>query len=177
MRGLPHGVEQRPLEGAEDETVRCWTAAASTFAPAQWNVVSSNAGVLRGVHVHHRHDDYLCVVRGRAVVGLHDLRPDSPTRGRAAAVTLRAERPGAIVIPHGVAHGFWFPEPSVHLYAVSHAWDPDDELGCRWDDPELEIPWTPEAPLLSARDAAAGSVAELRAVLGRAAPEPLIEAR
>ena len=33
------------------------------------------------MHVHVRHDEYFMVVRGRASVGLHDLRPDSPTEG------------------------------------------------------------------------------------------------
>jgi len=51
----------------------------------------------------------------------------------------------------------------VHIYAVSHYWDVDDELGCRWNDPDLEIPWSPEDPLLSPRDADLPSLAELMA--------------
>ncbi len=89
------------------------------------------------------------------MVGLRDLRRGSPTEGLSTIVELGRENPAALVIPHGVAHGFYFPEPSLHVYAVSEYWDPTDELGCRWDDPELEIPWPTETARVSERDAAA----------------------
>jgi dTDP-4-dehydrorhamnose 3,5-epimerase len=131
--------------------------------PVQWNLVSSEANVLRGVHVHHRHEDYLTLCAGCATVGLHDLRADSPTAGLGTALELDADSPTALVIPPGVAHGFYFPEPALHVYAVSHDWDPGDELGCRWDDPELGIAWPCSTPLISPRDAALGPLSELRA--------------
>ena len=59
----------------------------------QWNAVWSEAGVLRGVHVHIRHDDYLTVPVGRASVGLRDLRRGSPTEGLSALVELSARAP------------------------------------------------------------------------------------
>jgi len=136
--------------------------------PAQWNVVASNANVLRGVHAHWRHTDYLTVVAGRATVGLHDLREGSPTDGLGVAVELGAERPAALVIPNGVAHGFYFGEPSIHVYAVSHEWDPSDELGCRWDDPALGIDWPCDDPQLSDRDGVLGSLSELRLAVSAA---------
>jgi dTDP-4-dehydrorhamnose 3,5-epimerase len=133
-------------------------------APVQWNVVSSAAGVLRGVHAHWRHTDYLTVVAGRATIGLHDLREDSATAGVGCTVELGAHAPAALVIPTGVAHGFYFREPSVHVYAVSEEFDPADEHGCRYDDPELGIDWQlDEAPLLSSRDRRLGSLSDLRA--------------
>jgi len=67
-----------------------------------------------------------------------------------------------VSIPTGVAHGFYFHEPSVHLYAVSHYWDPADELACHWTDPDLGIPWPAAEPILSERDAAAGTLSQLR---------------
>jgi len=117
------------------------------------------------VHVHRRHADYLTVVAGRASVGLCDLRPVSGTPERATIVDLDSERPAAIMIPTGVAHGFLFRAPSIHVYAVTHTWDPDDELGCRWDDPELGIPWPSEPTSVSERDLALPRLAELRAAL------------
>ena len=125
------------------------------IAPVQWNVVRSEAGVLRGVHVHVRHDDYLILLDGRALVGLRDLRPHSPTSGRTCLFEMRGDELAALTIPPGVAHGFYFPEAAVHLYAVSEYWDPADELGCHWADPALEIPWPAEPAILSTRDAAA----------------------
>lgn len=137
-------------------------------APVQWNLVRSEARVLRGVHVHHRHDDYLLVVNGTAIVGLTDLRRGSATENMSTMVTLDADHPRAITIPHGVAHGFYFPHAATHLYSVSDYWDHDDELGCHYADPDLGLCWPDSDPVLSPRDATAGSLAAMRAALERA---------
>ena len=132
------------------------------IAPVRWNAVRSRATVLRGVHVHPRHDDYLLAYEGEASIGLRDLREASPTAGLATCVEMRGASPFALTIPHGVAHGFYFHTDAIHFYAVSHYRDPEDELGCRWDDPELEIPWPIKRALISARDEALPSLRELQ---------------
>jgi dTDP-4-dehydrorhamnose 3,5-epimerase len=164
---LPQGVEIHELEPHADsrgvfvELFRdSWSL---DVAPVQWNAVQSRANVLRGVHAHWRHADYLTIVSGRATIGLYDVREGSQTEGLGATVELTAEAPGALTIPPGVAHGFYFHEPSIHVYAVSHDWDPTDELGCRWDDPELALAWPCTAPDISDRDRALGPLSELRA--------------
>jgi dTDP-4-dehydrorhamnose 3,5-epimerase len=35
---------------------------------------------------------------------------------------------------------------------VDHYYDPDDELGVAWDDPDLGIDWSIEEPVTSVRD-------------------------
>lgn len=184
---LPHDLLLTPLEPHGDDRGTFLELFRADWAtgvePVQWNAVHSAAGVLRGVHVHPRHDDYLTVVRGRATVGLRDLRDGSPTAGAAARVERDAARPCAISIPHGVAHGFYFHQPSTHVYAVSHYWDTADELGCRWDDPALEIPWPQGTAQLSPRDetlpplagalGAPGGDAELSSCLVVAASGPV----
>jgi dTDP-4-dehydrorhamnose 3,5-epimerase len=172
---LPAGTILRPLKPHRDDRGTFtelyrgeWDTGVS---PIQWNAVRSEAGVLRGVHVHIRHDDYLTVPIGRAVVGLRDLRRGSPTEGLSALVELGDDRAGALIIPHGVAHGFYFFEPSLHVYAVTEYWSPSDELGCRWDDPELEIPWPVRSARISRRDAESQS---LRGLLDELEPwQPL----
>jgi dTDP-4-dehydrorhamnose 3,5-epimerase len=99
------------------------------------------------------------------VVGLHDLRCSSSTYHASTLVALTGSALQALVIPPGVAHGFFFPEPSLHIYAVSHYWNTEDELGCRWDDPELKLPWPCETPILSQRDANLGTFAALNRLL------------
>ena len=66
------------------------------------------------------------------------------------------------MIPAGVGHGFFSAEASVVMYGVSKYWDPEDELGVRWDDPALGIAWPPEAAyaLVSGRDAGFPTLAE-----------------
>jgi dTDP-4-dehydrorhamnose 3,5-epimerase len=47
-------------------------------------------------------------------------------------------------------------------YGVTSYWDPEeDELGCRWDDPDLGLDWQLTAPVLSERDASAQPLAQL----------------
>jgi dTDP-4-dehydrorhamnose 3,5-epimerase len=142
------------------------------FAPVQWNAVSSRTNVLRGVHVHVVHWDYLLLVRGSALVALRDLRSGSPTEGESTIVELNSARVRALVIPPGVAHGFYFLEESIHIYSVSEYWNEEDELGCHWADPELQFDWPVSKPELSQRDASAGSLSLL---LGRlAAHQPIM---
>ena len=73
---------------------------------------------------------------------------------------------GALLIPPGVGHAFVSAEPTTHLYATDEYWDPTDEFGCRWDDSALGLDWPPiHEPLLSERDAASGSYAQLEVLL------------
>lgn len=132
--------------------------------PVQWNFVRSEGNVLRGVHVHVSHVDYVVALQGRMLVGVRDLR-----QGEAGAIVeLYAAAPAMLTIPPGVAHGFYFPEPGAFIYGMTHYWDPvNDELDCRWDDAGLAIPWPDgcASPRLSPRDQGAGSLEQLRATL------------
>jgi dTDP-4-dehydrorhamnose 3,5-epimerase len=162
---LPFGVSLRPLQEHSDGPVRTTQIFARAWplevVPVQWNLVNSAANTLRGVHVHLTHWDYLFVVSGEMLLGLHDMRPDSPTRRTSAQRRLTGESPCGIAIPPGVAHGFCFASKATYFYAVSHYWNPSDELGCRWNDPELGLSWPVSGPLLSPRDAAASDYGAL----------------
>ena len=177
MQTLPAGVELRPLDRhADDRGSFLEMYRVSWFqdrSPAlQWNLVRSRAGTLRGVHVHVVHSDFWLLVEGVATVGLCDLRRHSPTFRLAVDLPVRAGDPVLVVIPRGVAHGFLFHQPSLHVYSVTSYWDPADELGCRWDDPDLGIQWPAGAPpTLSDRDQAAPSLAALMATIEPQQPE------
>jgi dTDP-4-dehydrorhamnose 3,5-epimerase len=129
--------------------------------PVQWNIVTSNAGVLRGVHVHIRHNDYLILLKGHASIGLRDLRKNSPTYGMTSLIEMKEDQLQTLTIPYGVAHGFYFHKSSLHLYAVSEYFNPEDELRCHWADPELKIPWPTQSAHVSDCDAGALSFNEL----------------
>lgn len=131
-------------------------------ALVQWNFVRSEPRVLRGVHGHFRHSDYLIVLEGRATFGLKDLRRESLSYGVSSMVELRSGNLQALIIPPGVAHGFYFHEPTLHIYGVTSYWDQEDELGCRWDDPELEMDWPDGSPTISPRDATLPGFSEFR---------------
>jgi len=129
-----------------------------SVAARQWVLLQSGTASMRGVHLHHRHSDYVTVLSGRLQLGLRDCRvPD----GRAAMLELDAATPVALRIPPGVAHGFLHLAPTQMLLGVDDFWDPRDELGCRFDDPRLGLEWALSDPLLSVRDRDAGDFARL----------------
>jgi dTDP-4-dehydrorhamnose 3,5-epimerase len=167
-QGLPDGVIVTRLTPHPDDRgvfTEVWRAEWSTeTVPVQWNVVRSGSNVIRGMHVHVIHDDYVFVAMGRAVIAVLDLRDDSPTVGVCETVVLDGN--DGITIPHGVAHAFHFTEPSIHVYSVSHYFDLNDELGCRYDDPDIGIEWSHTARI-SDRDAGLGTLADLQVELNR----------
>lgn len=154
---LPLGVSLRSLQTHHDQRgslTEVFRASWRTGIDAvQWNYVESARAVLRGVHVHIKHSDYLILLTGHATFGLRDLRQGSTTEGLTALIEMHGSAPHALTIPPGVAHGFYFHEPSTHIYGVSEFWDQHDELGCHWADPELKIKWPNASPVISARDA------------------------
>ncbi len=142
--------------------------------PVQWSVVHSIAGVLRGMHLHRRHDEYFALLEGRALIGLHDLRPDSPTAGQSSLFEMTGAHLACVAFPRGILHGWYFPDPSFHLQAVSEAfldYGDDDNHGCHWADPDLGIPWPQKTVILSERAAGFPSLRELTSRLS-ASPFP-----
>ena len=129
--------------------------------PVQWNIAKSHPNVLRGVHAHIKHDDYIVLLEGKALIGLQDLRLNSQTYGKAMVIEMDGEYPSRLTIPPGVVHGFYFCHSSILLHAVSEYWDPRDELKCHWKAPELQIPWEIESPQISDSDAKAPSFRQL----------------
>ncbi len=127
---------------------------------SQWNVSRCANNSLRGVHLHFRHTDYLVVLSGRFVFGLRDLRRESASFGRTAMLDLTG---GALLIPPGIAHGFHCVAEGTLVYGLSHTWDADDDLACRWDDPDHDLAFPAVNPILSARDREAGGFRDLLA--------------
>jgi dTDP-4-dehydrorhamnose 3,5-epimerase len=128
----------------------------------QANLSRSRANVLRGLHFHRRQADYWCVLDGAARVGLYDLRAGSPTEGVASIVDLTTEDPRCLLIPRGVAHGFYTGQGLLLQYLVDEAYAGSDEFGVAWDDPALGIDWGAADPVLSERDRSNPSLADVR---------------
>lgn len=118
----------------------------------QCNRSESKAGVLRGLHYHHRQIDYWYVIHGTIRVGLADLRPSSPTYMRTHTLEIGEANNAGVFIPVGVAHGFVALTDAILTYMVNNYYDGSDENGVFWSDPQLQVPWGIDAPLLSPRD-------------------------
>ena len=67
-------------------------------------------------------------------------------------------------MPPGFAHGFLvLSDVADFVYKCTDYYDPESERAIRWDDPAIGVDWPLEpgtTPILSARDAAAGGLAE-----------------
>ena len=121
----------------------------------QDNHSSSRKGTLRGLHYQLNHPQAkLCrVIEGEALDVAVDIRLGSPQFGKWTKVILSANAQNQIYVPAGFAHGFLALTDSVQfLYKCSDYYDRADEHGILWNDPDLQINWRIERPLLSGRD-------------------------
>lgn len=128
----------------------------------QWNWIRSKPNVLRGMHVHQFYDEYYVPMQGPMFFGLADMRPHSPTYRQVMGFRWDG-RDRAFIVPKGVAHGVCCEEAFMLAYGLTNVFDGAGELGCRFDDPEIEIDWPVRDPILSERDSTAGTFADLLA--------------
>jgi dTDP-4-dehydrorhamnose 3,5-epimerase len=133
----------------------------------QDNHSRSPRGVLRGLHwqaAPHAQGKLVRVTQGAVFDVAVDIRAGSPTFGRWYGVELSGENHRQLWIAPGLAHGFLvLSESADFLYKATDYYAPAAERAIRWDDPDLAIAW-PDlgmAPIVSAKDAAAGAFAAL----------------
>jgi len=122
----------------------------------QDNVSASKAGVLRGLHGDARMAKLVQVLCGSAFDVIVDVRKGSPSYARWAGITLGAATHAQLYIPAGCLHGFLALEDDTLLtYKQTAEYDPAQEIGIAWNDPDLAIAWPLEGatPILSAKDA------------------------
>ena len=129
----------RDNRGILVETLRAdWTdlfdSEERPFAQTYYSVTEPNVARDENEwHVHERQEDRFVVLSGEMVIGLHDPRPDSPTRG-----TINLFRMGdslgddgqfAVLIPRLVHHGFVVGpnRPAVLTNFPTRIYDPNDE--------------------------------------------------
>ena len=106
---------------------------------------SKKTGTLRGIHFQvppAPQSKLIAVLRGRILDVVIDLRRDSPTYGKFVSKELSAHSGLQMYIPVGFAHGFLTLEDDVTVqYKVSHYYAPRHEIGIRWNDPDIAVPW------------------------------------
>ena len=130
----------------------------------QDNHSRSVAGTLRGLHLQVRHAQgkLIRVIEGEVFDVAVDVRRGSPTFGRWVGVTLTADNFRQCYVPPGFAHGFCVVSPIAQVeYKATDIYDPASELGVAWNDPALAIRWPVGQPLLSERDSAYPTLAEV----------------
>ena len=131
----------------------------------QDNFSHSVAGVVRGLHFQYPPSPQaklVSVVNGRILDAIVDIRRGSPAYGRWFSIELSSENRKSLYVPEGFAHGFAvLSDQADVLYKVSGEFDPEAEGGIRWNDPAVGIAWPLTDPIVSPRDAALPTLAEL----------------
>jgi dTDP-4-dehydrorhamnose 3,5-epimerase len=129
----------------------------------QVNQSRSTRGVVRGLHFQWDppQGKLMRVVAGHALMVAVDIRPGSPTLGAHVAVEGSAEEPVLVWAPAPFARGFCVLSAHADIeYFCTAEYSPGAESGIRWDDADIGIGWPVESPVVSAKDAAAGSLAD-----------------
>ncbi len=124
----------------------------------QENHSQSNAGTLRGLHYQNQpmaQGKLVRVIRGEILDVVVDLRRGAPTYGKWIGARLSEKNKHMLYIAPWFAHGFCvLGETAEVLYKTTAEYSPSHEAGILWNDPDLAIDWTIEAPMLSDRDLA-----------------------
>ncbi|MGY0018385.1 dTDP-4-dehydrorhamnose 3,5-epimerase family protein [Streptomyces sp. YJ-C3] len=141
----------------------------ASFRTAQANCSVSRRGALRGIHYTNASQGqakYVTCVRGAILDAVVDLRVGSPTYGMSELIRLDADHRRAVHLKEGLGHAFLaLTDDATVVYLCSALYAPDHEGTVHPLDPDLGIPW-PLAdvgtPILSAKDAAAPTLAQAR---------------
>ncbi|PCJ86045.1 MAG: dTDP-4-dehydrorhamnose 3,5-epimerase [Flavobacteriales bacterium] len=130
------------------------TGAHATFL--QDNESMSQKGVLRGLHFQtppFAQGKLIRVIKGSVMDIAVDIRKNSPTYGQHFSVMLSEENKKMIWVPIGFAHGFLTTEDNtIFSYKCTQVYNKASEDSIYWNDPDLNINWGIEDPVLSVKD-------------------------
>jgi dTDP-4-dehydrorhamnose 3,5-epimerase len=139
------------------------------FDMRQANCSVSATGVLRGLHFAQlppSQAKFVTCVKGSVFDVVVDIRVGSPTYGQWDSVLLDDVDRRSVYLSEGLAHGFLsLQDDSTVMYLCSTPYAPQREHTIAATDPDIGIDWPMPAAelLLSERDAAAPSLAAVRA--------------
>lgn len=152
----------------ETHHVQRYEDAGMTERFVQDNYSRSVRDTLRGLHFQepHAQGKLVMVVEGAVYDVVVDIRKGSPTFGQWYGAELSAENLRQMYIPPGCAHGFCVvSEAAAFLYKCTEYYSPNDERGILWNDPALGIVWPVSRPILSGKDRAYRTLAQMQAEL------------
>ncbi|MCF8331787.1 MAG: dTDP-4-dehydrorhamnose 3,5-epimerase [Bacteroidales bacterium] len=122
----------------------------------QDNESKSQKHVLRGLHFQKppfAQGKLVRVIKGKVLDVAVDIRQGSPTFGRYHAVEISEENKRMFWIPPGFAHGFVTLENgTIFFYKCTDFYNKESEGSILWNDPELNIQWGVDSPILSEKD-------------------------
>lgn len=125
----------------------------------QDNISKSKKNTIRGLHyqVGEKAQGKLCkVVYGNVLDVAVDIRFGSPTFGKYFSCELSEENHKQLWIPPGFAHGFSvLSDVAIFTYKCTSFYSKQDERSIIFNDPDLNIDWKVEIPIVSEKDLSA----------------------
>ena len=122
----------------------------------QDNQSLSNKNVLRGLHFQappFAQGKLVRVITGSVLDIAVDIRKESATYGKYFSVILSEQNKKMFWIPPGFAHGFLtLEDQTIFSYKCSENYNPSSEGSLLWNDPQLNIEWNIDEPIVSAKD-------------------------
>ena len=124
----------------------------------QDNHSRSSKGVLRGLHYQYPQwqGKLVRAISGEIFDVAVDIRRDSPTYGQWFGAILNDENKQQLYVPPGFAHGFCVVSDIADVaYKCTSDYRPEQDVGIRWNDPDIAVEWPIKEPLISDKDAKA----------------------
>lgn len=122
----------------------------------QDNESQSAKDVLRGLHFQkppYEQGKLVRVIKGAVLDVAVDIRHGSPFYGKWVAQELTENNKLMLWIPPGFAHGFvTLAEQTIFSYKCTRFYNKNSEGVIAWNDPDINIHWLCEKPVLSDRD-------------------------
>ncbi len=111
----------------------------------QTSYSETKPGLIKGFHIHDYWEVW-SIVKGQAQIVLHDMRPDSQTKGETQVILTGEDNMMVIAIPGEVAHGYKSlgPGPMGIIYHASEAYNPKNVTirSIPFDSPEIGFDWS-----------------------------------
>jgi dTDP-4-dehydrorhamnose 3,5-epimerase len=122
----------------------------------QDNISNSHKNVVRGLHFQappFAQGKLVKVLKGKIMDIVVDIRKESVTYGKHLKIELSEQNHTQLWIPEGFAHGFIALEDNTLLsYKCTNYYSKEHEMALLWNDPDLNIDWDIENPIVSEKD-------------------------
>ena len=122
----------------------------------QDNYSHSTKAALRGLHYQKdpkAQAKLVTAIKGEIFDVAVDIRKNSPTYGKWVGEILSEQNHHLLYIPEGFAHGFCvLSDEADVIYKVNNEYSPENDRGILWNDPDVNVKWPMENPLLSEKD-------------------------
>ncbi len=122
----------------------------------QDNQSLSQKGAIRGLHFQaapFEQGKLVRVVQGAVFDVVVDIRKNSATYGQHFDIELTGENMLMFYIPAGFAHGFeTLADNTIFQYKCTNLYNKAYEGGILWNDPDLNIKWQTNTPIISTKD-------------------------